>query len=788
MSVLCQNILKMTMVSRSISYPPKNRQYFRNVMKRGLLLIVLILLFGLHFTKAQSLKIRSFEGKPLEGAVVLFATLAGHQQAEARFTDNQGEVNVPAFPYPMVRKVNLIGYVQHIDTVNRASDGIKVIIMNSANIKFDEITVTGSYLPGYQSNSVYNIDVINRKDIEQRAANNVKDLLSQEMNVNIANDGVLGSSMSIQGTGGQNVKFLIDGIPVIGRQNGNIDISQLNLSNIERVEIVKGPMSVLYGSDALGGVVNLITKNSSDEKLTGSLTSYYENVGHYNLDANVGWGFKKRSLSLDIGRNFFAGWSENDSLRSQQWNPKEQYYGNFKYSGTINGYKMILQSSVYDEKVINKGNPIITPYFAYANDQNYLTRRITNAFSTDKRINDKSSWQMNLAYSYYRYVKNTYIKNMVTLSEQLTADPADDDTTVMNGFFGRAVYNHNFSEKLALLTGFDLNSESAVGKKIDNTTHSMTDIAAYASLDYKPFQKLTFRPSVRGIYNSQFNANVYDVNISIPHVCNYGFGLPFVPSLNVLYKPCSTISVRASWSKGFRAPSIKEQYLYFVDISHNVRGNSDLKAERSDNFNFFTEFKKAFGKKVFSIEPALFYNNITDQISLVEVDAHTALYTYVNLDEFISKGCELKARLATEPFQISGGAAYTGTWSTFEGDLAQPEITWYSEFNGSADYKFTKMNLILSTYWRYISEKPVYLLVGQSELERTINQAYQLIDFSVRKPFAKDHFTLSCGVKNILDVTNVRASSTGGAHSGGNDGTTAIGMGRSYFVKIIVSL
>jgi outer membrane receptor for ferrienterochelin and colicins len=358
---------------------------------------------------------------------------------------------------------------------------------------------------------------------------------------------------------------------------------------------------------------------------------------------------------------------------------------------------------------------------------------------------------------------------MVDLTDQLTADPGDDDTTTMNGFFGRTVYNHNFSEKFVLLTGVDVNYEGAKGKKIDNSTHSMTDVAAYASLDYKPIENLTLRPSLRGIYNSQFNA-------------------PLVPSLNVLFKACNTLSVRASWSKGFRAPSIKEQYLYFVDISHNVRGNSDLIAEKSDNYNLSLEFKKAFGKRVFSVEPGVFYNNIFDQISLVEADANTALYTYVNLDEFISKGGDVKARFVTERFQITGGAAYTGTWSTYEGDLEQPETAWYSEFNSSADYKFTKLNFTVSAYWRYIGEKPVYLLDGSNGLVRTMNQSYQLVDFSVRKPFLKNHVTLTTGVKNIMDVTNVRSAVSGGAHSGGNDGTTAIGMGRSYFVKLILSL
>lgn len=737
-------------------------------MKKGLLLTISILFMSLHFSKAQGLKIKSSDGKPLEGAVVLFASITSHQ-AEARFTDNQGEVNVPSFSYPMIRKVNLIGFVQNVDTVKSLVEAQKSIVLKSANVNFDEITVTGSYVPGYKSNSVYNIDVINRKDIEQRAANNVQELLAQEMNVNVSNSGLLGSSMSIQGTGGQNVKFLIDGVPVIGRQNGNIDIGQLNLSNIERVEIVKGPMSVLYGSDALGGVVNLITKTSSDQKLTGGVTGYYENVGHYNLDANVGWGFKKRSLSLDIGRNFFAGWSEYDTLRSQLWNPKEQYYANFKYSGTVNGYKMTLQSAVYDEKVINRGDPVITPYFANAKDEYYKTKRVTNTFSTDKRINDKSSWQMSLAYSYYRYIKTSYIKDMVNLTEQLTADPGDDDTTKMQAFFGRTVYNHSFSKKFILLAGIDVNNEIDKGKKIDASSHSIVDVAAYASLDYKPIEALTIRPSLRGIYNSQFDA-------------------PVVPSLNILYKACNTMSIRASWSKGFRAPSIKELYLNFVDISHNVFGNSNLTAENSDNYNLSIEFKKAFGKRVFSVEPNLFYNEITDQITLAEQEASPGIYQYINLNKFISKGVDLKARFATDKFQITGGTAHTGTWVTFDAEIEQPDFAWYDEVNASAEYKFAKIGATISAYWRYIAAKPIYVLNANSDVVKTMNDGYQLMDMSVRKSFLKDHVTVSFGAKNIMDVKNIHSSAVGGSHSGGGGGATAIGMGRSYFVKLNLSL
>ena len=69
--------------------------------------------------------------------------------------------------------------------------------------------------------------------------------------------------MSVQGLSGENVKILIDGVPVVGRLNGNVDLSQINLTNIERVEIVEGPLSVNYGTNALAGTINLITKKNN---------------------------------------------------------------------------------------------------------------------------------------------------------------------------------------------------------------------------------------------------------------------------------------------------------------------------------------------------------------------------------------------------------------------------------------------------------------------------------------------------------------------------------------------
>ena len=124
----------------------------------------------------------------------------------------------------------------------------------------NEVIVTAQYAPQPLQKSVFNVKVINSKTIEARGANNLRELLYLETHFELENKSVFGSSLEIQGAAKENVKFLVDGVPVIGRLNGIIDLMQLPLTNIERVEIIQGPVSVYYGTDALAGVINIITK------------------------------------------------------------------------------------------------------------------------------------------------------------------------------------------------------------------------------------------------------------------------------------------------------------------------------------------------------------------------------------------------------------------------------------------------------------------------------------------------------------------------------------------------
>ena len=124
------------------------------------------------------------------------------------------------------------------------------------------------------SQSFHRINLINKNKIERLAAVNLSDVVKMDASLSLNNDNILGSSLSIQGLSGQNIKILIDNVPVIGRLGGNIDLGHINLSNIERIEIVEGPLSVNYGTDALAGTINLISSKTLTQNQSLRLSSY----------------------------------------------------------------------------------------------------------------------------------------------------------------------------------------------------------------------------------------------------------------------------------------------------------------------------------------------------------------------------------------------------------------------------------------------------------------------------------------------------------------------------------
>ncbi len=644
--------------------------------------------------------------------------------------------------------------------------------------KLQEVVVTGQYSANSPEKAVQKIKVIDRVKIDAMSAQNLRDVLTNEMNVRLSQDNILGSSMSMQGISGQNVKILIDGVPVIGRQDGNIDLSQINLGNIERIEMIEGPMSVNYGTNALAGTINLITRKNQKDLIEGKLTSYYESIGTYNLYIRGGMHRNKHTVSLSGGRNFFDGWSNGDKVsfdfspriadsnRFMQWKPREQYMGGLQYEYKAGKTTLSYKADYFKEKITNRGIPML-PYGESAFDDYYRTTRIDNAFFLTSALSKNRNINFLVAYNIYKRTKNTYYNDLTTLNNTLSAGDGDQDTSTFQSINSRATYSSGPSgSKIHYEAGYDINFEYGSGMRIKNKIQQIGDYAAYASAECKPIEALTIRPGLRYAYNTAFKA-------------------PIVPSLNIRYKLTDNITVRGAYAKGFRAPSLKEMYFYFVDINHNIKGNEALKAEYSDNYSLSAVYMKNKGRYSYKLEASAFYNDIRDLITLAFLSGTE--YSFVNIGTYKTKGLQLNGEIGISDLKIAIGGSYVGTYNYLSETHAVAAFNYSPEIRCNIFFKFKAPDITIAVFYKHTGRMQGFTVDASNNVQQTFISSYNTADVTVSKTFFKKQLNVSVGCKNLFDITNIFSYAKGGAHSG-TGSTMPLRSGRLYFIKMDINL
>jgi len=732
---------------------------FKSLFIRLIGLIVLLLAGNL--VSGQQATVRIIDGKtkePVAFAHVRFVSLTSASvkhlvtNIDGIVPNESNDINIVSISY--------VGYETLSDTIQPGVAATLLLI--PAVLNMSEVVVTAQLMPERADKSIYKINVINSRQIELKAATNLTDLLNTESNMRVSQGGILGSSLSIQGLSGENVKFLIDGVPVVGRLNGNIDLNQLNLFNVDHVEIIEGPMSVIYGSNAIAGVVNIITKENKNSAASAYASAYLESVGMYNFNAGVSVRKKKNNFSLDLARNFFDGYTTADSLRSMQWKPRLQYNADayYLYSGTKTRVKLSVQ--FFDEMIKDKGD-LQKPYYETAIDNIFHTIRQTSKAEASYTISANRQISMVGAYSTYLRKREVFHNDLTLLEKQL----AGGDITNVGSYLLRAWYNRNYSnQKLNYQVGFDGNLEINEGERIEGGTQQIGDYAGFVSIKYNPFRQLSLQPGARFIYNTKYDA-------------------PVVYSFNVKYSPTINTSLRATYARGFRAPSIKELYLDFVDINHNLHGNPDLQAEYSHNVNFNFSYNRETSNAYINCEAGVFYNYVDNTIWLFQVGDDITTYTYGNVSTFISKGVQASGTVSFYPkLTLKGGFSHVGRKfpdNASEGD--DQSFHYSTDFNAMATYNFVKINASVTANYKYTGRFP--LLTPDGNFEDEYIQGYSSLDISLMKSFLQNTLSVSIGGKNLLDVKDVEtAIVNSGAHSGGGDGSSRVAWGRTAFVKL----
>ena len=265
--------------------------------------------------------------------------------------------------------------------------------------------------------------------------------------------------------------MLVDGVPVIGRVNGNIDLNQINLQNADHIEIIEGPMSVIYGSDAMGGLINIITKENSNKGINGSADLYYETIGKYNASLYTSYHKKSYEFGLTGARIFFDGAAlSGDPLRVQTWKPRLQYNLDGTFTVKKEKYRFKYSLSYFNEEYRILGTPrkdsipVQTDstliYHAIANDAINITKRLVNRADYSLNLNH-NTLNITGAYSMFSRSLNTY-KNDLTLLQKTLKGVANQDTQKISSVMVRTIWSNTSINKIEFFGGTEFNFDHAI--------------------------------------------------------------------------------------------------------------------------------------------------------------------------------------------------------------------------------------------------------------------------------------------------------------------------------------
>ncbi|MFC2761411.1 MAG: TonB-dependent receptor plug domain-containing protein [Prevotella denticola] len=493
-------------------------------------------------------------------------------------------------------------------------------------VEMEQVVVTGTRTPKLLANTPVLTKLITASDIAKADATNLRDLLQQVLpGVEFSYAMNQQVHMNFSGFGGQSMLILVDGERLAGETMDDVDFSRLCMDNVDHIEIVKGAASALYGSNAAGGVINIITKNGIRPfalNLNARLGRHHEQ--RYGLSWQQGAG--RWSNLLTVNRNR----SDNYDVHNGD-NPVTRVVATIYGDATWNFKEQL--SYRPSEKLSLTGRA------------GYFYRQLVRTSETPERYRDFSGglrgvWKpdihnsLDLSYAFDQYDKSDY--------QRITRLDIRDYSNVQNSL--RLLYNHTFGSGDVLSLGADYMHDYLFNTNLEDRTRRQDSFDAFAQYDWNVSRQWEAVGALRYDYFS-------DGRIS-----------RLTPKVSVRYQPVRNLNFRASYGMGFRAPTLKEKY-YNFDMAGIwiVEGNPALKPEVSHNFNLSADYTH----RHYNFTLAAYYNRIRDKIATgapfyKNPSDRIPHLPYLNLDDYSVSGGEATAQ-ARWPNGLTARLSYAYT-------------------------------------------------------------------------------------------------------------------------------
>lgn len=450
-----------------------------------------------------------------------------------------------------------------------------------------EITVTATRIATPLEQSPDSVTVITRDQIEQSQQHLVADVLREVPGVEVAMAGFPGSQTSVflRGAESRNTLVLVDGIKLNDVFNGGYDFSQLAAENVERIEIVRGPQSTLYGSDAAGGVINIVTKRGVCEP-SGWVQSEY---GSFNTSITSG-GFSASNGKLSIGGDGSYASSDNDRANSDYQQYHFDSHVRYDFSDRFNA--TLLANYFHN----NDGSPSDI----YTQDPTARTITEDALFGLTLDANPADWWNTKLILSHAQTrlnwndpsYANAFSANNYSPEGNLTLDHRNQvdfqnvfTLTEKNKLLLGGSFENDYADNYSWASGINPNN---YGGYTNGTSRTFNSGAVYGEYDYNPFKCLTLTAGGRDEFNNAYGTHA-----------TYKIGARYTA-------PTATI-FRASLGSGYQTPSISQLY-----GPASWGSNPNLKPEESIGWDAGIE--QALLKNKLHIGATIFHNDYNNLI------------------------------------------------------------------------------------------------------------------------------------------------------------------------------
>ena len=711
-------------------------------------------------------------------------------------TDIEGKASLD-IEQPINVSISYIGFLS-VEKLISPGESITVY-MDQDVLGLEEVVVTGAFAPTTSARSLYTVKKFDAALIEARGAVNLSDVLQTQLNMKTIQDDALGTRVVMQGISGPNVKMLIDGVPLVNGSGGEFDIRQINMNNVERVEIVEGPLSVQYGTNALAGTINVITKSYGQNEMMLNASTYYESVGQYNVDLALAKGWKNFSVSVGGARNRFDGFSSTGE-RKKNWTPRTQYLANAKIKTTIKSlnitgsFDRMWQNSISHGNATSAFNSKTGKLSEIANDRDVNTNRLNGALILEGKFSDKHYLNLVNGMSKFEQSSKKYLQDVLDGGRWLSSNESDHDTTsfTTKTFRGTYVYGDTRKDRGTYLTvGYEASLNSAAGGRIsEDADGNVNEYGLFSAIKIPIGIKIKVQPALRYTYSNSFNTRNIDFLNS---------RLPLLPSLNIMYSNSKKFNFRFSYGQGYRTPSVRELYYEFIDANHYIVGNKNLKPEVGNSFNASSTWRTSLGKVTVAFTPSVFFSQIDNKIDLLQIVDREFLpdevpknvpvaRVYGNIPNFKSYGVNLYSE-----FVWSNGVRLSPGFGMLSRSGSEADSRFYKSYEANLDasYFSKKLDMRFNVFYKYngsISEfsKNIDGSIGVLTLED-----YHTLDISLSKSFLNGKLFVTTGAKNIFDITDIKLvgeGSKGLVLQTGREAFYPISWGRSFFIKINYSI